>query len=264
MIESIALWPPAKSLRPALALAALVLLIAGVWFLWPRQQQSEPQIVHKLPSPKATATTEAPEPSRAPSPSAGDLRKDEPAPRTSRPHNTPAERKVNVPAPEWATNGPRHERDEVLVERSLVPDADAGNRAGPRNDSRGGVWIRDEMGTPLNEVHQVFVQSVGDNSQSQALFEQLQARLTASDKLRFSGSDAADAALKISVRPASSRAGEKRVIAIVRAVNASGFVVWPQSHRGSSWRYVGRPDYVAARVVSDLTKDIAKAERRQR
>ena len=35
-----------------------------------------------------------------------------------------------------------------------------------------------------------FVQSVGDNSQSQALLEQLQARLTASDKLRFAGSDA--------------------------------------------------------------------------
>ena len=81
--------------------------------------------------------------------------------------------------------------------------------------------------------------------------------------MQFAEREQAEAALKISVRPAAARADEKRVIAIVRAVNANGYVVWPVSRRGSSMRYVGRPRYVAERLVADLTKGVAEAQRRR-
>jgi len=76
--------------------------------------------------------------------------------------------------------------------------------------------------------------------------------------VQISEAEQADAALKISIKP--SPAVDSRVIAIVRAVNANGYVVWPASRRGSSWRYVGQPDYVAERIVADLTRDIESAK----
>jgi hypothetical protein len=88
------------------------------------------------------------------------------------------------------------------------------------------------------------------------LLEELRLGLTGGGKLQFSESADADAALKISVRRASDRADDQRVIAIVRVVNANGYVVWPVSRRGSSMRYVGRPRYVAERVLTDVMKSV--------
>ena len=70
----------------------------------------------------------------------------------------------------------------------------------------------------------------------------------------------ADAALKISVRPASL-ARASSVIAIVRAVNE--VALWSGRNRATDPAgAMLAARYVAARVVSDLTKDIAKAGRK--
>jgi hypothetical protein len=111
------------------------------------------------------------------------------------------------------------------------------------------------MGKPLSQVQRIYLQAAQQNAVSQDLVEQLRAQL-AGGRLQVAESDAADAALKISVRPASTRPDEKRVIAIVQAVNANGYVVWPAARRSSSARYVGLPKYVAERVVSDLNRAV--------
>jgi hypothetical protein len=150
-------------------------------------------------------------------------------------------------------------RDEI-VERSLLPTAS--ETADPGEIATRGAWNRDLMGKPLSEVRKVHAQIVGENSSSQEFLTQLRERLAEGSRLQLSDSEQADAALKISVRPASARAGDRRVIVIVRAANANGYVVWPDSRSGLSWRYVGQPRYVAQRLVADLNNDIQRAKPR--
>ena len=126
------------------------------------------------------------------------------------------------------------------------------------HDAEVWAWNRDTMGKPLNEVRRLHLQLVGESISSDEFAKQLRERLAADQNLKLSDAEQADAALKISVSPASSRAGDSRVIVSVRGVNASGFVVWPASRRGSSWRYVGQPRFVADRIVTDLMADIRR------
>lgn len=255
--------------KPAAAFAVLALLCVGAWWLWSSGRSPQHEIVYVTPTPAPTpAPTPGPTELPKPSPTASSLappeRKEQPAPSSTPAKSAPRDRNGIAPIPQLAESGTRRERDESFVERSIVPDANSNNGTSTSDAgaSRGGGWDREVMGKPLNEVQRVYVQAVSDNPPSQALLEQLRTRLTGSGKLQFSESAEADAALKISVRLAPARADEKRVIAIVRAVNANGYVVWPVSRRGSSMRYVGRPRYVAERVVADLTKGVAQAQRR--
>jgi hypothetical protein len=148
-------------------------------------------------------------------------------------------------------------RDETFVERSLLPNSNA--TADPNEIATRGAWNRDAMGKPLKEVRRLHLQLVGGNTSSDEFEKQLRERLGTDQNLKLSDAEQADAALKISVSPASSRAGDSRVIVSVRGVNANGFVVWPASRRGSSWRYVGQPRFVADRMVTDLMADIRRA-----
>jgi hypothetical protein len=148
-------------------------------------------------------------------------------------------------------------RDETFVERTLLANNSAA--VDPNEIATRGAWNRDTMGKPLNEVRRLHLQFVGGNISNDEFERQLRERLTTDQNLKLSDAEQADAALKISISPASLRAGDSRVIVSVRGVNANGFVVWPASRRGSSWRYVGQPRAVADRIVTDLMSDIMRA-----
>jgi len=245
--------------KPAAGFASLALLCLGAWWLWSSRPNAQQEIVVVMPTPAPTIAKPSPTASQLASPE----QTEQPSP--ARTPSTPSKKSIEALAPQLAESGTKHERDEAFVERSIVPDVDSNNGAGMSDvdTSRGGGWDREVMGKPLNELHRVYVQTVNDNSLSQALLEQLRTRLAGSGKLQLSESAEADAALKISARPASTRADDQRVIAIVRAVNSNGYVVWPVSRRGSSLRYVGRPNYVAGRMMADLTKAVVQAQRRR-
>jgi len=149
------------------------------------------------------------------------------------------------------------QRDETFVERSLLANNTA--TADPGEVATRGAWNRDTMGKPLNEVRRLHLQLAGGNISSDEFMTKLRERLATDQNLKLSDAEQADAALKISVSPASSRAGDSRVIVSVRGVNANGFVVWPAARRGSSWRYVGQPHAVADRILADLLADIRRA-----
>jgi hypothetical protein len=235
--------------KPASALAVLALLVTGTWWVWTNRQNRN-RVVTVTPAPAPTVRTVAPAPDQP-----GD--KEQPRPSEPRPKKSPDRNEIAPPVMAQREPRPR-ERDESFVERSLLPNS--ANAESGEVATRG-VWNRDVMGKPLTEIHQVLIQTVGDATQSEGLAKELQARLAGGLSLRLSDAERADAALKISVRPASARAGDSRVVVVVRAVNANGYVVWPASRRGSTWRYVGRPQFVAERIVTDLTKDIRAAKR---
>jgi hypothetical protein len=239
--------------KPVAALAVLALIFAGAWLVWTnRPDQNE--FVRVTPTPAQTAPTITPSPDRP---------EDKQQPRGLEPpvNKSPKGGSDVAPPPVMAQRGPKPgERDETFVERGLLPNSSS--NAEPAEAATRGAWNRGLMGKPLDEVRQVYVQSVAGNLFTEEFLVELRARLARDSSLKLSDANQADAALKVSVQPASSRPDDSRVRVIVRAVNANGYVVWPGSRRGSSWRYVGRPGYVAERIVADLTRDIAGAERR--
>jgi hypothetical protein len=238
--------------KPLSALAALGLLCGGGWWVW-TSRQHENQIVTVTPTPAPTAPTSVPI-----TPERGKPQETVPQ-RGAQPPEKPAPENRNV-TPLTAQSEPVTPAHDETVERSLLPTAS--ETADPGEVATRGVWNRDLMGKPLSEVRRVHAQLVGENSLSQEFLTQLRGRLAVASGVQLSDSEQADAALKISIRPASARAGDRRVVIIVRAANANGYVVWPDSRRGSSWRYVGQPRYVAERLVSDLRRDIDGANRR--
>ena len=113
------------------------------------------------------------------------------------------------------------------------------------------------MGKSLKEIRRVYLQPTADNEPTKELSDALRSRF-ANGIINTAVVDEADAALKISARRASSQPNEARVVVVVRAVNANGYVVWPDSRRRGSWKYVGEPGYVAQRIANDLAKAVTK------
>lgn len=229
--------------KPVAAFGLLALLCVGAWWLWSNTRKPQEEIVKVAPTP---APTQEPRPSPTQSQVV-------PPKRGASPSLTPRKNSdTAVTNPQVARRD--ENRSEEFVESRIVPDSNTDPSA---IDSSVRSWDREVMGKPLTEVRRVYVQAVTESLASQDLLKQLQTRLKGSGNLQLSESADADAALKISVRPASNRADDKRVIAIVRVVNANGYVVWPVSRRGSSMRYVGNPGAVAERIVSDFNKSVA-------
>jgi hypothetical protein len=240
--------------KPVAAFTVLALLFAGAWWAWTnRQSQNNFVRVTPVPTPAAppigSATPESGKPK-------GGEQERAPAPPLNRSTGNDA-----TPAPVLAQREPAtRERDETFVERSLVPNSSA--NAEPVEAGTRGVWNRTVMGKRLDEVRRVHIQAVSETASSAELSAQLRASLATNSGVQLSDAEQADAALKISAQSTSLHPDDSRVIVTVRAVNANGYVVWPGSRRGSSWRYVGRPHYVAERLVADLTRDIETAKRR--
>jgi len=232
--------------KPVAAFSALALLCAGAWWVW-SSQSGRNEVVSVAPTPAPTAPVITPSPNQQTV--EGPQRAASPPSKPSRNENA---------APVMAQRKPDTlQRDETFVERSLLANNTA--TADPGEVATRGAWNRDTMGKPLNEVRRLHLQLAGGNISSDEFMTKLRERLATDQNLKLSDAEQADAALKISVSPASSRAGDSRVIVSVRGVNANGFVVWPAARRGSSWRYVGQPHAVADRILADLLADIRRA-----
>jgi len=211
--------------KPATAFAVLLLLILGGLWLW-RDRAARDELV-RVPSTPAPSST---------SPKSGELAG----------NNQQERAPVNQAAPSPS-------RNEALVARSLLPRT----ATGPDDFETRGGWDRKAMGKPLKEVRHVHIQLISDNELAKGFSQELRARL-AGGIVTTSSVDDADAALKISVQRASNKPDETRVIVVVRAVNANGYLLWPDPRRGGSWKYVGQPGNVAQRVASDLSSAVQR------
>lgn len=227
--------------KPVAAFTVMALLFMGAWLVW-QKRGTQNVAVKVIPTP--APATAAPSPSR---------------PEIIKPEQSPPESLVNKGKNTEASQTPLIAQGpipETMVTRTYVPGgssetepAETGTRA----------WDREIMGKRLAEIHQVYVQPVGNSSSDDEFMTELQASVTRSGAVKLVGGEQADAALKFSLQNLSP--AESRVIVTVRAVNAKGYVVWPAGGRGGSWRYVGSRPHVAARIVRDLTRDIKGAKR---
>ena len=118
---------------------------------------------------------------------------------------------------------------------------------GPDEGTRGNQPVI--AGKPLAQVRNVFLELKGKNASA---FERSFRADWSRSGIRLTGSrDAADAALKISISEDSAG----RTTAVVRIVNAEGEVIWPKAARAAGWRYTGKAEAVAKRIVADLKKE---------
>jgi hypothetical protein len=216
------------------------LLLAGAWWLW-RNRQSEPRIAQVPLTPAPTATQSAP----TVSPSNVD--------KHNQNDRQPSGRKDSGSSPsQIAQNNQKSlPPNAALVERSFLPSG------GGEDDNATRGANRNLGGKTLHEVRRVYLQATADNEATRKLLVELQGRL-GNGILTVSAADNAEAAVKISAQRASDQPDDPRVVAIVRAVNADGRVVWPDSRRKGSWKYIGEPRFVAERIASDLTKAVRR------
>jgi hypothetical protein len=220
-----------------------LILFAGAWWLW-RNRQDVPQVARINPTPVPSAAPGTP----APSP-ANNEKSNQEGPAAKRPTTRP----LNPAAPVIAGNDQKSRGgNETLVERNFLPSTDA--VTDPGENATRGSWNR-TMGKSLQEIHSVYLQATVDNASTKNIADELRTQL-ASARVTIANADDADAALKISAQRASDQPNDSRVVVIIRAVNANGYVVWPDPHRRGSWKYVGQPRFVAQRIANDLRKAV--------
>lgn len=113
------------------------------------------------------------------------------------------------------------------------------------------------LGKPLSEIKLIFVETTGDSILGKQIAEQISNELKSAGKFETTNDkESADAALKIYVRHESDvDAPEQKIVtAIVRLVNAKGFVVYPNERKISGWKYVGEIGRLPKRISDDLNK----------
>ena len=231
VIEWPGLW------KPAAAFAVLALLIVGAWMAL-RNRTKPAEVVIAQPTP----ATSSPTPSRIPE-----------KPETARNEKPPADNKTK-PAIVPPVIAPQP--DETQVARTLVTSG--ADVESSESETRGGL-SPELKSKALSEVRRAYLQLGG--ASSGVFRSELESAFRKGSGLQLSGSETADAALKISIRPASADVKDTRVLVTVRAVSADGKAIWPVTRRPASWRYVGQPRYVAERIVADLTRDIEGSKR---
>jgi hypothetical protein len=125
-----------------------------------------------------------------------------------------------------------------------------------RNITRHGN-LQKNPGKSLNEIKQIFIEISGDEILGKQIAEKISGDIQNSGRFVITtDKEIADAALKIYVRHESDvdAPEEKMVTAIVRLVNAEGFVVYPNRKGISGWKYVGEIGKLPKRIAGDLTK----------
>jgi hypothetical protein len=168
----------------------------------------------------------------------------------------PKEISIEVPRRELANNENKirkNETDENGVLRLPIRE-NRGSFPNEKIETRGKNKLR---GKSFGEIKQIYLEISGDQVLGKQIAAQIAAELGKSGRFKItSDKEQAEAALKIYVRHESD--GDSRedasVTAIVRLVNAEGFVVYPNRRKISGWKYVGTMAKLPTRIASDLAE----------
>lgn len=168
---------------------------------------------------------------------------------------------IEIPRKELANNENKIRKNETDENGILRLPVREGNRSFPNQPkpSRNGNYRNNpnNSGKSLNEIKQIYLEISGDQILGKQIAEQIAAELEKSSRFKIiSDKEPADAALKIYIRHESD--GDSReeasVAAIVRLVNAEGFVIYPNRRKISGWKYVGTMAKLPSRIASDLAQ----------
>ena len=266
-------------LKPAMALALVLLAVMFGWLVFRRADGDNNLAVQPTPSARpGSANTSAP-----PAPKKDDLAVNaDPTPtRELKPRR---ELPLKEAVPQTARKTPPVEKPKLTPEKAPLerqPRDETANLPRRRSETdENGVLrlpVRDSSRTPFNErsnrsevrgnpkkfiekslreIRYIVLEISGDELLGREIADRIARELGASSGLVVTADqEKADAALKIFIRHESD--GETRedatVAAIVRLVNAKGFVVYPAARGVSAWKYVGTLANLPARIARDLS-----------
>ena len=174
---------------------------------------------------------------------------------------------IQLPKPE---NKPVLRKQETNIEPSKVEQAKENSpkiekRNSPNSDEILRVPIREsdvekentglrspknKGGKSLADVKRIYIEILGDETSSGQIGNQISSELLNNKTFAISSDkESADAVLKISVQN-KSESGTTAVI--VRLVNSEGFVIYPNQKQVSGWKYAGKTEKLAGKIVRDL------------
>jgi hypothetical protein len=228
--------------KPALAVAALLLVTLGFMVYWfgPRRSQNQ-QTARGTPPSQKTPQKITPSPATAAPPTGSDKREKRERPRPAPPDTAPTPE-----SPDFAnTPSDRPQRNE----QEPNPDV-SGDRSGSNNAFDA---------VALLAVKKAYVDPFGDDPTGRQFRDQLIAALRANRRfVIINDRNDADAVLKGRL---SVIRGEQLSLT-VRLVNANGQVIWPVKGSGAGKTYQGTVASVAGQIARDLLADIDRAERK--
>ncbi len=268
-------------LRPAFALALVLLALVSVWFIYQRIGDKRNEFAGKDDgiSPNQNSDPKLP-------PVPKNESANEPKIERNNAVNTPAPMKLKedgkVPSIRNDSNQTneiqkiRPEKKPVLpkaetnVEPSIIQQAineqpKSGHESSTDSEEILRVPIKESAidtknlvrspqnnkgGKSLAEVHRIFIEILGDEDSGARIGNQISSELDGNKTLSIASSkDQADAVLKVSVHR-EPESGTTAVI--VRLVNSEGFVIYPSKKHVSGWKYVGTAEKLPGKIIRDL------------
>ncbi|MBI3653498.1 MAG: hypothetical protein HY231_20910 [Acidobacteria bacterium] len=239
--------------KPALALALLALLVAGVWFFARRgndfsKHQQQAQKEKQTPaSNEKREVAPTPEPKQnQEKPQQAENQNPQTPPATKPQEPPPAPRQNNRQTSPVATTDSKRKSPDVSAPRHQVPLApDQQDTIAIVPDTRGSVPR--PTGLLLPEVKSIALDVQGDEELNQQLTEKLTAAFASTSRFKLVERNQADALLKIFIKREKSGA-----VFSVRLANDKLFVIFPIEAKSASRKYTGSPEVVAAKILSDL------------
>lgn len=164
---------------------------------------------------------------------------------------------VREPQTQTANNNPsKEEIDENGILRLPMREKIQKRPDFERRESESRTGNKKLNGLPLNEITTIYIDISGDENLSKEITEKISTEFAKSGKFTVTkDKELAQGRLKIQIRrETEGDLNDASVTAVVRLINAKGFVVYPTRKGISGWKYVGAVGKIPARIVSDLSK----------
>lgn len=269
-----------RILKPALTFGLLLLALTFGWLILRNSGNDKNQIVENLDTPNKNAEIVLPQNSKVQEKEEIVEKKDRPKTEeeTTKPIKEkespkilanvkkpetkekiePKKRQIEAPQNEFQATNVLPKRKSETDENGILRLPIRGNNqsfGNERNETRGNSKI--VKGKSLTEIRRIYIEITGDQILGKQIAEQISAEISANGRFSVTNDkELADAALKIYVRHESDvdEPNEKMITAIVRLVNAEGFIVFPNQKRVSAWKYIGEIGKLPKRIAGDLVK----------
>lgn len=236
-------WATASILRPAAALAVVILCAVLLTFYF-QSRQSTPALEEATNTkPKVVEPGENLPPALSVNP-----------PQAGQNRNAPGPQRKQE-----KQRSPKRVTDDARVAR--LGEAPPSENTLAEDEATRALRV-ERIAASLSAVKRIYVESTGDEALSHEVRNALVSALQSGARFAIVTSlDDADAVLKASARREQSK---RKVSVIARLVNANGDVLWPVTPRGSGAKYLGSTGAAAARIVRDLLDTVLELESKRK
>ncbi len=275
------------TLKPALAFGLILLMVSIGWLFYRQFGENKQEFAQDNPTPiNQNGEIKIPEPPKDIAEDKKETSEKNVSPPKLKEQNNSATKEGSDKKPNLKNVNPIAPKKEIVVETppkelqaqdkkpvnlpTIKPDGiwrltvrENGSDFDKREAVRGSI----KLGKSLSEVRRIFLDVSGDENFDRQIQEQISKDIVKNGTFTIVPKEKAEARLIIYLRrePDAANPEDGSATAIVRLVNAEGFVIYPNRKRVTSWKYIGQSVNLPKRIVQDLisakTADKPKAKR---